>query len=179
MIATQREVVDFWRDAGQEKWFEKNDDFDTAFREKFLETHEAAARGDLDGWTESAEGALALLILLDQFPRNCFRSTAHMYATDPHARRIARKAVAAGYDRAFDGPVRVFFYLPFSHSEDLADQEEAVRLQSLIGEEYAKHARRHRDIVAKFSRFPHRNAILGRDTTPEEQKYLDDGGFAG
>ena len=179
MIATQREVVDFWREAGQQKWFEKNDAFDTAFRDKFMETHEAAARGDLDGWADSAEGALALLILLDQFPRNCFRGTARMYRTDPHARRIARRAIAAGHDRTFDEPVRIFFYLPFSHSEDLADQQEAVRLQSTLDEEYGKHARHHRDIVAKFGRFPHRNPILGRDTTPEEQTFLDEGGFTG
>ena len=179
MIATIEEVVDFWREAGQQKWFEKNDAFDTAFREKFLESQEAAARGELDGWAESPEGSLALLILLDQFPRNCFRRTSQMYATDPHARRIARKAIAAGHDHAFDGPIRAFFYLPLSHSEDIADQEEAVRLQSLVDEEFARHARGHHDIVAKFGRFPHRNAILERDTTPEEQAFLDGGGFAG
>jgi uncharacterized protein (DUF924 family) len=179
MIATAGEVVDFWREAGPEKWFEKNDAFDTAFREKFLESQEAAARGELDGWAESPAGSLALLILLDQFPRNCFRKTTRMYATDPHARRIARKAIAAGHDLAFDGPIRVFFYLPLAHSEDIVDQEEAVRLNAMVGEEFAKHARGHRDIIAKFGRFPHRNAILGRDTTPEEQAFLDEGGFAG
>ena len=179
MIATARQVVDFWREAGPEKWFEKNDAFDSVFRERFVETHEKAARGDLDGWSESAEGSLALLILLDQFPRNCFRNTTRMYATDPHALRIARKAIAAGHDRKFDGPIRVFFYLPFAHSEDMADQEEAVRLNALLGEEFAKHARGHRDIVAKFGRFPHRNSILGRDSTADEQAFLDGGGFAG
>ncbi|MEQ1952441.1 DUF924 family protein [Mesorhizobium sp. CN2-181] len=179
MIATAREVVNFWREAGPEKWFEKNDAFDVAFRERFIDTHEAAARGDLDSWADSAEGSLALLILLDQFPRNCFRKTRRMYATDPHARRIARDAMAAGYDRTFEGPIRVFFYLPFAHSENIADQQEAVRLNTLMGEEFAKHARGHRDIIEKFGRFPHRNSILGRDTTPEEQAFLDQGGFAG
>jgi uncharacterized protein (DUF924 family) len=179
MIATAKQVVDFWREAGPEKWFEKNDTFDTAFRERFIDTHDAAARGDLDDGAESAEGSLALLILLDQFPRNCFRRTARMYATDPHARRIARKAIAAGHDRAFEGPIRIFFYLPFAHSEDMSDQNEAVRLNAIVGEEFAKHARGHRDIIARFGRFPHRNAILGRDTTPEEQAFLDKGGFAG
>jgi uncharacterized protein (DUF924 family) len=178
MIATAEEVVDFWREAGPEKWFEKNDAFDTAFRERFIDTHEAAVRGELDGWSDSAEGSLALLILLDQFPRNCFRKTARMYATDPHARRIAREAIAAGHDRAFDGPIRGFFYLPFSHSEDIADQEEAVQ-RAAYDEEFVKHARRHRDIIEKFGRFPHRNPILGRDMTPEEQAFLDEGGFAG
>ena len=178
MIATARQVVDFWREAGPEKWFEKNDAFDTVFRERFIETHQAAARGDLDAWLESAEGSLALLILLDQFPRNCFRNTTRMYATDPHALRIAREAVAAGHDRKFDGPIRVFFYLPFAHSEDIADQETAVQ-HAAYDEEFVKHARRHRDIIEKFGRFPHRNPILGRDMTPEEQAYLDGGGFAG
>jgi uncharacterized protein (DUF924 family) len=179
MIATAKQVVDFWREAGQEKWFEKNEAFDNAFRERFIDTHEAAARGDLDGWSDSAEGSLALLILLDQFPRNCFRKSTRMYATDPHALHIARKAIAAGHDRSFGGPIRIFFYLPLAHSEDMRDQEEAVRLNTTVNEEFARHARGHRDIIARFGRFPHRNSILGRDTTPEEQAFLDEGGFAG
>ncbi|MFI0848565.1 DUF924 family protein [Mesorhizobium sp. IMUNJ 23232] len=179
MIATAKQVVDFWCEAGPENWFEKNDAFDADFRERFIDTHEAAARGDLDDWSESAVGSLALLILLDQFPRNCFRRTTRMYATDPHALRIARASIAAGHDRAFEGPIRVFFYLPYAHSEDMADQEEAVRLNAMLGEEFAKHARGHRDIIARFGRFPHRNFILGRDTAPEEQAFLDGGGFSG
>ncbi|WP_442577450.1 DUF924 family protein [Mesorhizobium sp. ASY16-5R] len=179
MIATAKQVVDFWREAGPEKWFEKNEAFDNAFRQRFIDTHEAAARGDLDGWSDSAEGSLALLILLDQFPRNCFRKTTRMYATDPHALHIARKAMAASHDRSFSGPIRIFFYLPLAHSEDISDQEEAVRLNTTVNEEFARHARGHRDIIARFGRFPHRNSILGRDTTPEEQAFLDEGGFAG
>jgi uncharacterized protein (DUF924 family) len=179
MIATINEVFGFWREAGPKRWFEKNEVFDADFRARFFETHLAAARRELDSWLESPSGALALMVLLDQFPRNCFRGTGHMYATDELARCFARRAILAGHDRGFDGPIRVFFYLPFSHSEDSADQEEAVRLNLALDEEYAKHARGHRDIIAKFGRFPHRNPILGRDTTPEEQAFLDAGGFAG
>jgi uncharacterized protein (DUF924 family) len=183
MIATIDQVVSFWREAGPKRWFEKDEAFDAAFRDTLMQTHMAAARRELDRWSETPEGSLALMILLDQLPRNCFRGTGHMYATDPLARRFARKAIEAGHDRALEGPIRVFFYLPFSHSENLADQEEAVRfnlsLPEEFAEDYAKHARGHRDIVARFGRFPHRNAILGRDTTPEEQAFLDGGGFAG
>lgn len=180
MIATIEEVVQFWHDAGPKRWFEKDQAFDDTFRQTLLQTHLAAARRELDAWAESPKGALALMILLDQLPRNCFRGTGHMYATDPLARRFARRAIDLGHDQAFDdGPIRVFFYLPFSHSENLADQEEAVRLNLGLDEEYAKHARGHRDIVARFGRFPHRNRILARDTTPEEQEFLDAGGFAG
>ncbi len=180
MIATIEQVVGFWREAGPERWFEKDERFDAEFRQRLLETHMAAARRELDHWSDSAEGSLALMIVLDQMPRNCFRGTGHMYATDPLARLFARKALAAGHDQALEGQIRIFFYLPLSHSESLADQEEAVRLNlANLDEEYAKHARGHRDIVARFGRFPHRNKILGRETTPEEQAFLDDGGFAG
>lgn len=179
MIATIEQVVGFWREAGPERWFEKDERFDTEFRQRLFETHMEAARRELDHWSDSPEGSLALMIVLDQLPRNCFRGTGHMYATDPLARHFARKALAAGHDRAVDSSIRVFFYLPFSHSENLADQDEAVRLNAGLDEEFAKHARGHRDIVARFGRFPHRNKILGRDTTPDEQAFLDEGGFAG
>jgi len=179
VIATFDEVVGFWHEAGPQKWFEKSKAFDDHFRERLYETHLAAARRELDDWLDSPKGALALMIVLDQLPRNCFRGTGHMYATDPLALRFARRAIALGHDTAVEGPMRAFFYLPFSHSENLENQEEAVRLQLALGEEFAKHARGHRDIIARFGRFPHRNRILGRDTTPEEQAFLDEGGFAG
>ncbi len=179
MVATIEDVTGFWREAGPEKWFTKDDAFDTEFRSRFLDTHFAAARRELDDWLDTAEGSLALMILLDQFPRNCFRGTGHMYATDPLARCFARKALDAGHDKAIEGAVRVFFYMPFGHSEDAAHQEEALLHNIAMGEEFAKHARRHREIIDKFGRFPHRNTMLGRDTTPEEKAYLDSGGFAG
>ena len=173
------ELLAFWREAGAERWFAKDDAFDRLFRERFLERHEAAAAGGLDGWAGTAEGVLALMLLLDQFPRNAFRGTERMYATDPLARRLAAAALAAGHDRRIEADLRVFLYLPFSHSEAIADQRRAVELFRQLGPENESHARRHHDIVARFGRFPHRNPILGRDTTVEEQRFLDGGGFAG
>jgi len=173
------DCIAFWIEAGWEKWFTKDPDFDDRFRRKFLDLHFEAARREHDAWIETPEGALALMILLDQFPRNSFRGTGHMYATDPLARHCARKAIAAGHDRAFEEMARIFFYLPFSHSESLEDQTFAVACNSEIGGDGLKHAIGHRDIITRFGRFPHRNRILGRETTPEEQAFLDEGGFAG
>lgn len=160
-------------------WFAKDDAFDQRFRELFLGAHEAAAAGKLDSWLAAPQSALALLLLLDQFPRNCFRNSPRMYATDPMARDRARQALERGHDQAIEPPLRLFFYLPFSHSEDLADQERAVALNVPLGPEIAKHAIGHRDIVQRFGRFPHRNALLGRASTPEEQQFLAEGGFSG
>lgn len=174
-----RAVTRFWREAGPDKWFLKDDAFDCAFRDGFADLHMAAARRELEGWIDHPESALALLLLLDQFPRNCFRNTGHMYATDPLARRYCRRALALGHHRAVEPELSVFFYLPLVHSEDLADQEEAVKLSQPLGGIYVESAVEHRDIIARFGRFPHRNPILGRDTTPEEQAFLDEGGFAG
>lgn len=173
------ELIGFWREAGPDAWFRKDTAFDDAFRSRFHDLHMAAARRELDHWMETPEGALGLLLLLDQLPRNCFRRTGHMYATDPLARSFARKALAAGHLDRIDPELRVFMLLPFSHSEELADHEIAVTHNAELGGEYLKHAVGHRDIVARFGRFPHRNAILGRETTPEEQAFLDEGGFAG
>jgi uncharacterized protein (DUF924 family) len=177
---TPAEIISFWREAGPEKWFEKDEAFDLAISAKFLPIHEAAARGELAAWEESAKGALALVILLDQFPRNMFRGSAQAFATDPLARAVADRALAHGFDQATDKTMRQFFYLPFMHSELLADQDRSVRLYEALGElEQAKFAAIHRDIIAKFGRFPHRNHALGRDTTSAEQEFLDGGGFAG
>jgi uncharacterized protein (DUF924 family) len=172
-------VTTFWREAGEDAWFEKNDAFDADFRSRFLYLHLAAARREYDDWSDHAEGSLALMILLDQFPRNCFRGTGHMYATDPLARLFAGKAIAAGHDLVLDEDVRVFLYLPFEHSELLADQLRSVELTTARASEYLKYAVEHRDIVQRFGRFPQRNRMLGRETTPDEQKFLDGGGFSG
>lgn len=175
-----RAVLDFWREAGaQGRWFAKDEAFDRRFHDRFLALHLAAARRELDGWAASAEGALALLILLDQFPRNAFRGSAHMYATDPLARHFARQAQAAGHPARVEPDLRLFFCLPFAHSEDLQDQALSVELNRALGPEALRHAEGHRDIVRRFGRFPHRNAMLARDTTPEEAAFLRDGGFAG
>jgi uncharacterized protein (DUF924 family) len=177
--AEAREVFDFWRAAGPAQWFAKDAAFDARFRARFLADHEAAARGELEHWMASPESALALVVLLDQFPRNAFRGTARMYDTDALARRAAGKAFAAGYDQRLPQELRKFFVLPFAHSEDIADQERAVALARRIGPDDLAQAEHHRDIVQRFGRFPHRNRILGRKTTPAEQQYLDDGGYQG
>ena len=172
-------VTKFWRDAGEDAWFEKNDAFDADFRNRFLDLHYAAARRECDDWNAHAEGSLALMILLDQFPRNCFRGTGHMYATDPLARYFADKAIAAAQDLELEELVRVFLYLPFEHSELLADQERSVVLTVARAPEYLKYAEEHLDIIRRFGRFPHRNHMLGRETTAEEKAFLDGGGFSG
>ncbi|TIR23859.1 MAG: DUF924 family protein [Mesorhizobium sp.] len=172
-------VTKFWRDAGEDAWFEKDDAFDTDFRSRFLELHYAAARRECDDWNAHAEGSLALMILLDQFPRNCFRGTGHMYATDPLARHFADRAIAAGHDLMLDEIVRVFLYLPFEHSESLGDQKRSVELTAARAPNDLKYAEEHLEIIERFGRFPHRNRMLGRETTPEEQAFLDGGGFAG
>ena len=171
--------VRFWHEAGPQAWFRKDEAFDAEFRDRFLPTHEAAARGELFGWRHAAEGSLALLILLDQFPRNAFRGTARMYATDPLARLMAQQAVAAGQHEQVDAGLRAFFHLPFSHSEWLPDQQRAVSLARPLGGDTLHWAHHHHDVVARFGRFPHRNGLLGRLTTPAEQAFLDEGGFAG
>lgn len=172
-------VTKFWRDAGEDAWFEKSEAFDADFRRRFLDLHYTAARRECDDWSAHAEGSLALMILLDQFPRNCFRDTGHMCATDPLARYYAGKAIAAGHDLALDTEIRVFLYLPYEHSERLADQDISVDLIQARAEAYLKYAVEHRDIIRRFGRFPHRNRMLGRETTPEEKAFLDEGGFSG
>ena len=180
---TPADVVGFWRDAGPARWFARDAGFD-ADCARFLDAHHAAARRELDGWMDSADGALALVLLLDQIPRNVFRDSAHAFATDPLALRFATRAVDAGLDAAVDPALRVFVYLPFEHSEALADQQRSVALTEAMaasdpGEAtamYADYARRHRDVIARFGRFPHRNRALGRDSRADEQASLDAGG---
>ena len=174
------DIVAFWRAAGPDKWWEKDEAFDRAIRAKFLATHEAAARGEFASWEETAEGALALIILFDQFPRNMFRGSPHAFATDPLARAVATRAIARGFDRATDQILRLFLYMPFMHSEALADQDRCVQLLAALGDpDQVKSAAEHRDIIARFGRFPHRNRVLSRETTPPEQAFLDGGGFSG
>lgn len=178
-LPTARDIVGFWRQAGPERWFAKNEAFDAQFRERFLAAHEAAARGELDHWAQGAEGALALLVLLDQFPRNTWRGNARMLATDAKALAIARQAIEAGLDLKTDEELRRFFYLPFMHSESLDDQQRSVELNAALDANTQRFAVLHRDIIARFGRFPHRNKLLGRTSTAEEQRFLDEGGFAG
>ena len=173
------DIIAFWREAGAGKWFARDDAFDAEFRQRFELAHFAAARGEYEAWMASGEGALALQILLDQFPRNCFRGTAHSYATDGLARHYAQRAVDAGLDRDVEAPLRVFCYLAFEHSEALVHQHQAVRLIAALGDaELLRYAELHRDVVQQFGRFPHRNAALGRESTQEEVEFLASGGFS-
>src|ERR1043165_9458405 len=179
MNQTPADVVTFWRESGADRWFNKDTAFDEEIRRRFLALHEAAAAGNLTEWEASAEGALALLILLDQFPRNMFRGQTRAFAPDPLARAVTSRAILNGFDGAYPD-LRSFFYLPFEHSEDMKDQERGLTLYKAAGDaDGLKWAEIHADIIRRFGRFPHRNAILGRVSTPAEQKFLDDGGFAG
>ncbi len=175
---TPAAVLQFWRDAGAKRWFRQDDDFDGLFRARFLRAHEAAAAGRLDSWSHTPDGALALVLLLDQFPRNAFRGTPRMYATDAQARAAADAAIAAGHDRNVAEDLRQFFYLPFMHSEDLPDLDRCCALMQPLGGDNLRYAHHHRDIVARFGRFPHRNAMLGRSSSGEEERFLAEGGFS-
>jgi len=172
-------IVAFWIEAGRERWFAKDEDFDRKFRERFMPLYEKAAQGELSGWLATATGALALILLLDQFPRNAFRNTPRMYFTDADARRAADAAITLGHDQKIPLELRLFVYLPFGHSEELSDQERIIPLARALGEETLKRAEHHRDIIKRFGRFPHRNLILGRAMRAEEQRYLDEGGYGG
>ena len=176
-LPTPDQVVAFWQDAGPSLWFKGGDAFDLRCREVLGGAHMAAARRALDHWMGDAQGALALVLLLDQIPRNVFRGTGHAFATDGLARLHANAAIDAGFDLQVDPALRLFFYMPFEHSEALADQQRSVALFEALGDaDFLGYARRHLDPIARFGRFPHRNAMLGRDTTAEEQAYLDAGG---
>ncbi len=179
-VATPEDVLLFWRAAGPDKWFNKDCVFDAELSSRFFAIWQAAANGRLKHWEDAPEHALALVIVLDQFPRNMFRGDRRSYATDPLARAVAERALARGFDRQVPELERRFLFLPFMHSENAADQERCLALAENYGdEEFAKHAVLHLDIIRRFGRFPHRNPALGRRTNAEEQAFLDGGGFAG
>lgn len=174
-MSTPDDVLEFWFSPRvRPKWFVRSDELDQEIRENFSELHARAASGALEGWAATPRGALALVILLDQFPRNMFRGTAEAFASDPQARAVATAAIDAGLDHDLSQEERLFLYLPLEHSEDLADQERCVELMRKLDEEpmWLDYAVRHRDIIARFGRFPHRNSILGRDSTDEESEFL-------
>jgi len=174
------DVVAFWKEAGPGKWFAKDEAFDALFRERFEAAHFAAARRELDHWAETPEGVLALMILLDQFPRNCFRGTGHAFATDPLARMFATRALDAGFDRALENDLRRFLYLPLQHAEDRALQDRQLALfQTMERPDDDRWAEHHHAVIERFGRFPHRNAALGRETTAEEAAFLEQDGFRG
>jgi len=178
MIAPD-DVLDFWFAGDGTRyrvaWFKKDAAFDAECA-RFADALRVARGGRLDHWAGTARGMLALIVLLDQFSRNLHRGSAETYAADAQARALARDAVARGFDRALHPVERCFIYLPFEHSEDLADQDESVRLfetmRLALGDSTVEYAHRHRDIIRRFGRFPHRNAVLGRESTAEELRYL-------
>lgn len=181
MDPVAKDILNFWFDstdmsADFEKrsvWFRSTPEFDKTLIENYTGIHEQAAAGSLDHFRNSADECLALIISLDQFPRNIYRGTARAFAADEKARDLAKHALDQGYDRNFTRWPRTFCYLPFEHSEDLADQERALVLyKSLDSEESLKSAIGHHDAIKRFGRFPHRNAVLGRENTPEEEEYL-------
>jgi len=180
MNAMAEAVIACWKRAGPARWFARDEAFDAMLRERFLEAHFAAARGEDEEWLETADGALALVLLLDQVPRNLFRGSAHAFATDPLARRVAAHAIAEGFDAKVDPALRIFFYMPFEHSEAIADQDRAVALCEALGDaNYIGYAHKHRDVIARFGRFPHRNVALGRASTEAEASWLAAGGGFG
>lgn len=188
-MTTINDILDFWfapdsrpdhRDPGGrdlERWFAPDPAFDDAIRKHFADALERAVRGELDGWAETAEGALALTVLLDQFPRNMFRGQARAFAADGKALAVARQALARGFDQAVPAMWRKFFYLPFEHAEDGEAQARSVALFRGSGDARGlRYAEMHKEIIDRFGRFPHRNRILGRASTPEEEAWLAAGG---
>ena len=174
--ASPREILDFWfKETPPERWFAADPAFDAAIRKRFEETWHLARSGALRDWANTMEGALALIVLLDQFPRNMFRGQADAFSTDALAREAAREAIARGFDLEAPAGVRSFFYLPLMHSEDLQDQRDCLRLtQERLGQDHFSlpYALGHRDVIARFGRFPARNAPLMRPSTAEEIEFL-------
>jgi uncharacterized protein (DUF924 family) len=170
------EVLDFWFAEGDdERWFKVSPEFDREVTERFGAAYEDAAAGRLTDWEATPEGALALTIVLDQFSRNMFRDSARAFAADPVAQGIADRAIEHGHDMAVPEERRIFFYMPFEHAEDLALQDRCVALvkERCNRGQYVDYAERHRAVIARFGRFPHRNEVLGRESTPEEIEYLE------
>ena len=184
-MPNSRDVLDFWYGSPsgpsggefRQAWFEKDEAFDAEVRERFGGLYERAAGGELDGWREEAQSVLALVILLDQFPRNMFRGDRRTHATDDKALETSRYALERALDRELPPLGRMFLYMPFMHAEDREDQRRSVQLFEALAHapdapDLTEYAAGHRDIVERFGRFPHRNALLDRETTPEEAEFL-------
>ncbi|KFE34993.1 DUF924 family protein [Thioclava atlantica] len=174
------EILRFWRsEVGEANWYQSTEEIDAAIRRRFAPLWQVATQGALADWDRGPRGALALILLLDQFPRNMFRDDPRSFATDPAARGHAERAIAEGFDLKIGPPMQQFFYLPFMHSEALADQDRAVACfrDRWRSADNLRHARAHRSIIEQFGRFPWRNAALGRETTPEEETFLREGGY--
>ncbi len=173
-MMSAEDIVEFWFSARvQPLWFQSTEEFDTELTERFLQVWQAAHEGALSDWEVTAEGALALVICMDQLPLNMFRGRTESFSSEAVAREVAGRAIGRGFDQSLNDPQKAFLYMPFMHSEDLADQDRSVALFQAAGLsgnlQFAEH---HREIIRRFGRFPHRNAILGRDDTPQERAYL-------
>jgi uncharacterized protein (DUF924 family) len=181
-MASATDVIDYWlNDVGQDGWYSTDPKVDDEIRKRFLPLWQKAEAGGLQDWLATREGTLAYLIVTDQFSRNMFRGDGRAFATDGLARAAARDAIARNHDLDTAEPERVFFYMPFEHSEHIADQDWSVALMTQrlpkTGAGFGLHARAHREIILRFGRFPFRNAALGRDSSPAEQDFLDNGGY--
>jgi uncharacterized protein (DUF924 family) len=178
--ATPADILAFWREAGPDRWYKKDGAFDDEVRRRFLGLWREAVAGKLSSWETTDEGALALTIVLDQFPRNMFRGDPLTFSSDAMAREVAGRAIDRGADARIDPVLLEFLYMPFMHSEHLPDLLRCVELfRKTDNAEQMKYALHHADIISRFGRFPHRNRVLGRETTPQEQAFLDAGGFSG
>ncbi|MCG6877327.1 MAG: DUF924 domain-containing protein [Betaproteobacteria bacterium] len=189
MSTRWKDVLRFWfgepgsgeRGRPRKAWFVKSPEFDAEIRDRFFGTYEQAEAGQLDAWQDTPLAALALVVVLDQFPRNMFRGIPRAFATDARALAVARGIVERGFDVAYVPVERAFAYLPFEHAEDIAMQRRSLALFAKLppcssSESYMDYARRHHDVIARFGRFPHRNEILGRASTPEEKAFLNQPG---
>lgn len=180
MKDTKQQILSFWfEETTPSQWFQKSDEFDREISDRFLTDYNLGKEGVYEGWKEEPKGCLALCILLDQFPRNMFRDTPQAFQTDHKSLLIAKHAVSKGYDKLLSAKKRRFIYLPYEHSENLNDQKTCVELFEDIKDEDPQgydYAVRHLKVIEEFGRFPHRNKILGRDSTEEEQEYLKNGG---
>ncbi|MAQ70888.1 MAG: hypothetical protein CL565_01710 [Alphaproteobacteria bacterium] len=172
----QEDILDFWfKETQPQQWFQKNEEFDELVRERFLESYEMARKGHLDDWKQDADGCLALCLLLDQFPRNMFRGSPQSFASDGQALLIAKYAISKGFDQVLQPVKQRFIYLPFEHSESMTDQKRSLELFEKMKQEDPlsyEYALRHYKVIEEYGRFPHRNAILDRVSTPEEKEYL-------
>ncbi len=181
MAITPDEIISFWQEeVGPAGWYVVDKDLDQKIRDRYLDFWHEARAGEYDSWTVNAKGTLALLIAIDQFPRNMFRGSGDSFATDNKARCIAKRAIFAGQDLEIEEPMRQFFYLPLMHSEVLADQDTCMRMykQNMSGEGRFLHPAAHRAVIRKFGRFPYRNKALGRLSTQAEKDYVAAGGYA-
>jgi uncharacterized protein (DUF924 family) len=166
-------IISFWRTAGPDRWFNSDPAFDAEVGRRFQATLEVAAINDLTSWEGTAKGALALALVLGQFPRHIFRGAARAFGTDPLAREVTNRAIKRGFDRDTEPPLRNFLYLPFMRSEEIADQERSLAFFQAEGDqELIKLAELHLETIRTFGRFPQRNKILGRTSTPEEEAFL-------